>query len=72
MNLFQLLIFKGSRKVAFGLWLFIIANIYLWFKVIQSGDWMTCIALSTALVGGGTLADRFLEGKKSDNSGKSQ
>jgi hypothetical protein len=64
MALLKLLAFYQSRKVAFGLWLFIVSNVYLWFKVIQSNDWMTCIALSTALIGGGTVADRFLEAKK--------
>jgi hypothetical protein len=64
MNLLHLLLLKGSRKVGFGLWLFIVANIYLWFKVIASGDWMTCVALSSALVGGGTLGDKFLENQK--------
>lgn len=64
MNILKLLAFNQSRKVAFGLWLFIVSNIYLWFKIIQSGDWMTCIALSSALVGGGTVADKFLEARK--------
>lgn len=63
MNLFSLLLFKGSRKVAFGLWLFIIANAYLYLKVIQSGDWMTCVVLSSALVGGGSIADKWLANK---------
>lgn len=68
MNLLHLLSFKGSRKVAFGIWLFIVANAYLWFKVIQSSDWMTCIALCTALIGGGTLGDKFLASKSSEPS----
>lgn len=66
MNLLSLLFFKGSRKVGFGLWLFIVANVYLYRHVIISGDWMTCIALSSALVGGGTLADRYIESKKQE------
>jgi hypothetical protein len=69
-NLFQLLIFKGSRKVSFGVWLFIVANAYLWFKVIQSSDWMACVALASALVGGGTLGDKYFASKKQDESPK--
>jgi hypothetical protein len=63
MPLLNLLIFKGSRKVSFGLYLFLTANIGLWLKVIQSNDWMTCMLLSSALIGGGTVADKFLENR---------
>ena len=70
MNLIHLLFFKGSRKVAFGLWLFIVSNAYLWLKLIQVGDWNNCIILSSLLVGGGTAFDRFIE-SKSKNAGKS-
>lgn len=64
MHLFQLLIFKGSRKVSFAVWLFIVANAYLVMKLISSSEWFTCIALCSGLIGAGTVADRFLEGTK--------
>lgn len=66
MNLWQLLIFKGSRKVSFGVWLFIVANAYLWFKVIQADNWMTCVLLASGLVGGGTAFDRWIDAKKQE------
>jgi hypothetical protein len=64
MNLLNLLLFKGSRKVSFGLYLFITANAYLVMKLISSDQWFTCVCLTTALIGGGTVADKFLEAKK--------
>jgi hypothetical protein len=64
MNLLHLLFFKGSRKVAFGIWLFLTANAYLFLKLISSEQWFTCICLTSALIGGGTVADKFLEAKK--------
>jgi hypothetical protein len=64
MNLINLLLFKGSRKVSFAIWLFITANAYLWIKLISADQWMNCVLLVTALCGGGTIADRWLENKK--------
>lgn len=64
MNLVHLLFFKGSRKVGLGLWLFIVANVYLVRHYITSDNWFTCICLTSALVGGGTIADAYL--KKGD------
>lgn len=64
MNLLKLLFFQGSRKVGFGLWLFIIANIYLWIKLISADQWMNVVLLVTALTGGGTVADKWLDSKK--------
>lgn len=64
MNLIHLLLWKGSRKVAFGIYLFVVANIYLYIKLISSDQWFTCVCLTTALIGGGTVADKFLENKK--------
>lgn len=63
MALIHLLLFKGSRKVGYGLWLFITANAYLWLKIIQSSDWMNCVILGAALVGGGTLGDAYFKAK---------
>lgn len=53
-----------SRKVGFGWWVFIVAT-YMLAKahIITSEQWMECVMLSTALIGGGTLLDTFLAGK---------
>ncbi len=64
MNLYKLLVFKDSRKVGFGLWLFIVSNVYLIRHLITSQDWFTAIALCSALIGGGTLGDKILENQK--------
>jgi hypothetical protein len=69
MNLLQLLWFRGSRKVGFGLWLFLVGNIYLVMKLINSEQWFTVVCLSSALVGGGTAFDRWLENKKGNGEG---
>jgi hypothetical protein len=66
MNILKLLAFMGSRKVSFGIWLFIVANAYLIKHLISSQEWFTCVCLTSALIGGGTVADKFLESKKSD------
>lgn len=63
MNILQYFWKPGSRKVALGIVLFLVANAYFvkrWFSV---EDLMTCIFLSTALVGGGTIADSFFASK---------
>lgn len=65
MNLLHIVLFKDSRKVGFGLWLFVVSNVWLFMKLISSDEWMFVIALCSGLVGGGTVADRFLELKKS-------
>ena len=68
MNLVNLLLFKGSRKVSFGLYLFLTANAYLVMKLISSDQWFTVVCLSSALIGGGTWIDKRyeLEQKKLD------
>ena len=64
MNLLHLLLWRGSRKVSFALYLFVAANIYLVQKLISSDQWFTCICLCSALIGAGTVADKFIEVKK--------
>lgn len=64
MNLLHLLLWKGSRKVSFALYLFLVANTYLLKALITSEQWFTCVCLCTALIGGGTVVDKFLEAKK--------
>lgn len=63
MNLIKLLLFSGSRKVAFGLWLFIAAVTLLILKLISSDQWMLCVALTSGLIGGGTVADAWINKK---------
>ena len=63
MKFLKLITFQDSRKVAFGLWLFFVACIFMIKKLIISGDWVTCMMLSASLVGGGTIADKWLSSK---------
>jgi len=62
-KLVMLLAFENSRKVGFGLWLFIAAGIFLVKGLIDADKWILCIGLVTALIGGGTIADAWM-GKK--------
>lgn len=53
-----------SRKVGFGWWVFIVATTLLAkAHLITADQWMECVMLSTALIGGGTLLDSYI-GKK--------
>lgn len=63
-KIWMLLSFGDSRKVAMGLWIFVVAIGLLVGGKINSTDWLTCMFLSTALVGGGTISDKFMEVKR--------
>lgn len=70
MKFLKLLAFQESRKVAFGLWIFLCANVFLFEKLIISGDWVTCMILAASLVGGGTVADKWLSSKIEEKADK--
>jgi len=70
MKFLKLLSFQESRKVAFGLWVFIVANLFMIQKLIVSGDWVTCMILAASLVGGGTVADKWLSSKAEEKLDK--
>lgn len=63
MNILKLLFFQGSRKVGLGLWLFFASIVLLCLGKIAASDWMMCMGLSSALVGGGTVADAWMKNK---------
>lgn len=63
-KLIDLLLFNESRKVAFGLYLFAVACLFLVKKLVTADDWMLCVVFASSLVGGGTLADRWLDVRK--------
>lgn len=62
-RLLALFLLQDGRKVGFGLWIFCVSGGFLMGGKITSTDWLTCIFLSTALVGGGTVADKFIKGR---------
>lgn len=62
-NLKSIFKFEDSRKVSFGVYLFIIAGFLLCIDKITANDWLTCMFLSSTLVGGGTVIDTYLKGK---------
>ena len=66
MQILKLLLFSNSRKVGFGLWLFITATVLLCNKFVGANEWMICAALSATLVGGGTVLDGYLNIKKAE------
>lgn len=60
--------YPTSRKVGFGWALFIVSTWASFFSHKASGDpkldastWLICVAFSSALIGGGTLADSKLD-----------
>lgn len=63
MNLLKILFGYGSRKVTFGWHLFIVANLFLVYKLISSDQWFTAIGLVSVLIGGGTLGDAYFKSK---------
>lgn len=63
----KILLFNESRKVGFGLWLFIVSCLFLVKGLIDGDKWMLCSGAASALIGGGTLADTWLGKKKGPN-----
>lgn len=53
----ETLIGKQSRKVAFGIWLFIVANGFKARTDMPWDIWWKCVLLSGALIGLGTVLD---------------
>jgi len=58
-----LLLFHDSRKVAFGLWVFITATVLISFRRLDGVQWIECVGLASLLIGGGTLTDAWLRKK---------
>lgn len=65
-RLLSLLLLGGGRKVGFGLWIFAASGVFLVLDKITATDWLTCVFLSSGLIGGGTLGDRWLEIKNKE------
>lgn len=70
MKLFKFILFMESRKVGFGLWIFLTSTYFLTQSLITADNWLLCVFLSTSLLGGGTIADKYLEVQKHKNGGK--
>jgi len=62
--------FEGSRKVSFAVYLFVCAGAFLCFGKITATDWLTCMFLSSGLIGGGTVLDSYLKGKNDPSAGR--
>ncbi len=57
---FEVLIGKQSRKVAFGIWLFAVANTFKSRADMPWDLWWNCVLLSGALIGLGTIVDELI------------
>jgi len=64
MKILKLLLFLESRKVAYGLWLFIVSTLFLYRSIISSDNWIFCTLMVSALIGGGTVTDKYLDKRK--------
>lgn len=63
-----------SRKVGFGWWVFIVSSYGAFFTKVSNGvvsrpileasDWLLCVAMASGLIGGGTVADSWLNRAK--------
>lgn len=69
-RLLALFLLHDGRKVGLGLWILLLSCIFLATDKIAASDWITCLFLSTALVGGGTVADKFLVSKNAPPPGR--
>lgn len=60
-HIFETLVGKQSRKVAFGIWVFIVANGMKEGHADMPWDlWWKCVLLSGALIGLGTVLDELI------------
>ena len=69
-RLLALFLLRDGRKVGFGLWVFVASGGFLMGGKITATDWLTCVFLSSALIGGGTVADKFLVSKNAPPPGR--
>lgn len=60
-RLATLFLLQDGRKVGFGLWVFIVSSGFLLGEKITATEWLTCVFLSSGLVGGGTVLDTYLK-----------
>lgn len=58
---FKIITLTESRKVGFGVWLFVMANIFLDKAKIPAEIWVKCVFVSGALIGFGTILDRAVD-----------
>lgn len=69
-RLLALFLLQDGRKVGFGLWIFVASGGFLMGGKITATDWLTCVFLSSALIGGGTVADKFLVSQNAPHPGR--
>jgi hypothetical protein len=69
-RLLSLFLLQDGRKVGFGLWVFVASGGFLLGGKITATDWLTCVFLSSGLIGGGTVLDSYLKGKNDPPPGR--
>ncbi len=69
-RLLALFLLQDGRKVGFGLWVFVASGGFLMGGKITATDWLTCVFLSSGLIGGGTVLDTYLKGKNDPPPGR--
>lgn len=59
----KILVFEDSRKAGFALWGLVISTT-LTLRGALDPKWIECFMICVFLIGGGTLADKYLQIKK--------
>ncbi len=67
-KIINILFFNESRKVCFGIWLFITSTLLLGKSLITADQWILCSTAASILIGGGTVADTWLSKKGVQNA----
>ena len=58
-----ILLFKESRKTAFGIWIVALATTLLALTLIKAEHWVAAVAISAGLVSGGAVWEKYIETK---------
>jgi len=54
-------LFYGSRKFGTGLWIIVLATYMVRAAALPLSDWKDLILVASLLIGGGTIADKYLQ-----------
>lgn len=62
-RLFKIVLLEESRKVGFGIWLFVVSIVFFAIDKLKAADFIQSMMMVWSLIGGGTIMDTYLKGK---------